>query len=47
VVVHGHSIVPEIDVRHNRISVDTGCYRTGQLSALVLEATSKGKLVIQ
>lgn len=47
VVVHGHSIVPEIDVRHNRISVDTGCYRTGQLSALVLEAANKGKLVVQ
>lgn len=46
-VVHGHTIVPEIDVRHNRISVDTGCYRTGQLSALVLEGTSKGKLVVQ
>lgn len=47
VVVHGHSIVPEIEVRHNRISVDTGCYRTGQLSALVLEAANKGKLVVQ
>lgn len=46
-VVHGHSIVPEIDVRHNRISVDTGCYRTGQLSAIVLEGTSKDKLVVQ
>jgi serine/threonine protein phosphatase 1 len=46
-VVHGHSIVPEIEVRHNRISVDTGCYRTGHLSALVLEGTSKGKLVVQ
>ena len=46
-VVHGHSIVPEIEVRLNRISVDTGCYRTGQLSALVLEGTSKGKLVVQ
>lgn len=47
VVVHGHSIVPEIDVRHNRIGVDTGCYRTGQLSALVLEGTSKHKIVVQ
>lgn len=43
-VVHGHSIVPEIDVHHNRICVDTGCYRTGRLSALVLEGTSKGRL---
>ena len=46
-VVHGHSIVPEIDVHHNRIGVDTGCYRTGRLSALVLEGTSKGKIVVQ
>jgi len=47
VVVHGHSIVPEVEVRHNRIGVDTGCYRTGRLSALVLEGMSKGKLVAQ
>ncbi len=37
-VVHGHTIVPEVDFRRNRIAVDTGCYLTGQLSALVLEA---------
>jgi len=47
VVVHGHTIVPDVDVRHNRIAVDTGCYRTGQLAALVLEGDTKGKLVVQ
>lgn len=47
VVVHGHTIVPDVDVRPNRIAVDMGCYRTGQLAALVLEGASKGKLVVQ
>jgi serine/threonine protein phosphatase 1 len=37
-VVHGHTIVPEVEFRKNRIAVDTGCYLTGQLSALVLES---------
>lgn len=46
-VVHGHSIVPDVDVRPNRIAVDTGCYRTGVLSALVLEGESKGKIVVR
>ena len=40
-IVHGHTISPEIDFRSNRIGVDTGAYSTGQLSALGLEdATS-------
>ena len=37
-VVHGHTIVPGVEFRKNRIAVDTGCYLTGQLSALVLES---------
>ena len=40
-VVHGHTIVPEVDFRGNRIAVDTGCYVTGKLSALVLESDQK------
>lgn len=47
VVVHGHSIVDEIDVRPNRIAVDTGCYLNGKLSALVLEGASKGRIVVE
>jgi len=46
VVVHGHSIVKEIEVHRNRIAIDTGCYLTGKLTALVLEGTSKGQLVV-
>ena len=37
VVVHGHTISDEIDVRANRIGIDTGAYRTGILSAICLE----------
>ena len=36
-VVHGHSIVAEPETRHNRIAIDTGAYRTGRLTCLVLE----------
>ena len=37
VVVHGHSIVDEVEVRHNRIAVDTAAYATGRLSAICLQ----------
>jgi len=37
VVVHGHTIVHEVEWRTNRIGVDTGAYTTGRLTALVLE----------
>ncbi len=47
VVVHGHSIVPDLDVRTNRIAVDTGCYRGGMLTALVLQGVSKGKITVR
>ena len=36
-VVHGHTIVPAVEHRANRIAVDTGAVRTGVLSAVVLE----------
>jgi serine/threonine protein phosphatase 1 len=37
IVVHGHSIKPEPDVRPNRIGIDTGAFSTGVLTCLVLE----------
>ncbi len=37
VVVHGHSIVDEVDVRHNRIACDTAAYKTGRLSCVCLQ----------
>ncbi len=41
VVVHGHSIVPEPEVKGNRISIDTGAFVTGRLSCLVLEGEER------
>ena len=37
VVVHGHTIRSEVEVRPNRIGIDTGAYRTGVLTALAIE----------
>jgi serine/threonine protein phosphatase 1 len=44
VVVHGHTISGEVEHRPNRIGIDTGAYRTGVLTALGLEGTSKWTL---
>lgn len=41
IVVHGHTITPEIDSRKNRIGIDTGAYRFGRLTALVLEGDTR------
>ena len=35
-VVHGHSISGQPEIRHNRIGIDTGAYRSGVLTCLVL-----------
>lgn len=37
VVVHGHTMVPEVDERPNRIAIDTGAYHSGILTALGIE----------
>lgn len=39
VVVHGHTIRPEVEVCPNRIGIDTGAYRSGVLTALAIEGT--------
>jgi len=41
VVVHGHTIFDEVDERPNRIGIDTGAFKSGKLTALVLEGTSR------
>ena len=41
VVVHGHTISEAVDVRHNRIGIDTGAYRSGVLTAMGLEASDR------
>lgn len=40
-IVHGHSIVPSVDEQPNRIAIDTGAYKTGKLSCLCLQGTSR------
>ena len=41
VVVHGHTISETVDERMNRIGIDTGAYRTGVLTGLVLEGDER------
>lgn len=40
VVVHGHSISSEVELRPNRIGIDTGAFASGRLSCLILERSS-------
>jgi len=41
VVVHGHTITDEPDIRFNRIGIDTGAYESGRMTALGLEGTER------
>lgn len=41
VVVHGHTIVDEVEERTNRIGIDTGAYRSGVLTALVIDGAER------
>jgi len=41
VVVHGHTVLEEVEIRPNRIGIDTGAYATGRLTALGLEGTER------
>jgi len=36
-VVHGHTIVSQVEERPNRIAIDTGAYSSGVLTALAIE----------
>jgi serine/threonine protein phosphatase 1 len=47
VVVHGHSARPDPVERPNRIGIDTMAYRSGRLTALVLEGASRRYLATQ
>ncbi|MEI8324349.1 MAG: metallophosphoesterase [Betaproteobacteria bacterium] len=44
IVVHGHSIAAQPQVRGNRIGVDTGAYASGVLTCLVLEGSERAFL---
>ena len=37
IVVHGHTISEQVEIRPNRIGIDTGAYRSGILTALAIE----------
>lgn len=41
VIVHGHTIFDKVEDRGHRIGVDTGAFRSGVLSALVLEGETR------
>ncbi len=41
IVVHGHTITEDAVVRHNRIGLDTGAYRSGRLTAIGIEGTRR------
>ena len=45
IVVHGHTITPEVEWRPNRIGIDTGAFSSGVLTCLVLEGA--GQRVLQ
>lgn len=40
-VVHGHTITPEVDERPNRIGIDTGAFSSGRLTALGLQGDDR------
>ncbi len=44
-VVHGHTVVPQVEHHRNRIDIDTGAVFGGQLSCLVLEDARQDLLV--
>jgi serine/threonine protein phosphatase 1 len=40
-VVHGHSITDQPEIRDNRIGIDTGAYHSGVLTCLVLDGEAR------
>ena len=41
IVVHGHTISRNVEIRDNRIGIDTGAYSSGVLSCLVLQGRER------
>ena len=41
IIVHGHTVTEEPEIKHNRIGIDTGAYISGKLTALVLEKDTR------
>jgi serine/threonine protein phosphatase 1 len=47
VIVHGHTIDDDPQIRPNRIGLDTGAYASGRLTAMGLEGTNRWLLTAQ
>lgn len=41
IVVHGHTVCNEVEIKTNRIGIDTGAHATGRLTCLILEANRR------
>ncbi|MET0241520.1 MAG: metallophosphoesterase family protein [Sphingobium sp.] len=46
-IVHGHSVAAELEMKPNRIGIDTGAYRSGILSVLFLEGEKRDVISIR
>lgn len=46
VIVHGHTPEPDVEVLPNRVNVDTGAFKSGRLSALVIDGANKEILTV-
>ena len=46
-IVHGHSIETEVQLRSNRIGIDTGAYRSGVLTALYVEGNKRELIAVR
>ncbi|EJN03173.1 metallophosphoesterase family protein [Phyllobacterium sp. YR531] len=44
VIIHGHTPATEVEVRPNRINLDTGAYASGRLSAIMIDGSNKSFL---
>jgi serine/threonine protein phosphatase 1 len=40
IIVHGHTPRGEVEVRPNRINIDTGAFATGRLTCLAIEGSA-------
>ena len=47
IVVHGHTVTPDVDERANRIGLDTGAYLTGRLTAMGFEGCERWTIETQ
>jgi serine/threonine protein phosphatase 1 len=47
IVVHGHTVTPEPEIRANRIGIDTGAYCSGKLTCLVLQGAERRFITAQ